>query len=58
VQGSEGFERRAKFAREELRLFPGGEVAALGELVVVNELGISPHRPKVSGSMKPPRRDE
>jgi hypothetical protein len=35
------FETRAHFTHEELRLFPGGEVGAFGELVVVDELHIS-----------------
>src|SRR5262245_21993598 len=32
--------RRADLLREELRLFPRGEVTALVELVVIDELGI------------------
>ena len=32
-------EARAKLLREELRLFPGGEVPALGQPVVVDSFG-------------------
>ena len=38
-------ERRADFFGEELRLFPGGEVAALVDLVVVDEVGVGPFGP-------------
>jgi hypothetical protein len=38
-------EAGTKFFGEELRLLPGGEVTALGKLVVVDELGICPLRP-------------
>src|SRR5215471_11006779 len=38
-------ERRADLFGEELRLFPGGEVAALGDLVVVDEVGVGPFGP-------------
>src|SRR5215470_9063796 len=38
-------ERRADFFGEEVRLFPGGEVAALGGLVVVDEVGVGPFGP-------------
>src|SRR6202022_378365 len=34
------FECRAKFAHKQLRLFPGRKMRALGEPVVVDELGI------------------
>ena len=33
-------ERGAEFLGEELRLLPGGEVAALVDLVVIDEVGI------------------
>ena len=38
-------ESRANLFGEELRLFPGRKVPALGELVEVNELGVRPFRP-------------
>src|SRR5499427_7336419 len=38
-------ERRADLFGEELRLFPGGEVAALVDLVVVDEVGVGPLGP-------------
>src|SRR5262245_16578590 len=38
-------ETHAKFLREELRLLEGREVAALGELVVVDEVGVRLLRP-------------
>ena len=38
-------EARADLFGQELRLFPGGEVPALFQLVVVDELGIGPLRP-------------
>src|SRR5690242_631513 len=38
-------ERRADLFSEELRLFPGGEVAALVDLVVVDEVGVGPFGP-------------
>src|SRR5499427_10723592 len=38
-------ERRADFFGEQLRLFPGGEVAALVDLVVVDEVGVGPFGP-------------
>ena len=38
-------ERRPHLLDEEVGLFPGGEVTALGSLVVVNQLGISLLRP-------------
>ena len=37
---AEALEGRQNFFRKELRLLPGGEVSALVELVVVDELGI------------------
>ena len=42
-------ERRAKLFREELRLFPGGEVAALVGLVEVREVGVDLLRPAARG---------
>src|SRR5215472_7558143 len=38
-------EARADLFGEELRLFPGGEVAALVDLVVVDEVGVGPFGP-------------
>src|SRR5882757_6590629 len=38
-------EAHAKLFGKELRLFPGGEMAALLHLVVVDEIGIGPLRP-------------
>src|SRR5215472_1204459 len=38
-------ERRADLFGEQLRLFPGGEVAALVDLVVVDEVGVGPFGP-------------
>src|SRR5258706_6750966 len=38
-------ERGAKLGHEDLRLFPGREVSAFLDLVVVDELGIRPLRP-------------
>src|SRR5687768_11763870 len=43
------FERRAYLYREELWLFPGGEVTAFVELVVIDELGVGPLRPASRG---------
>jgi hypothetical protein len=40
-----GPEARANQLRKELRLFPGGSIAALVDLVVMDELGICPLRP-------------
>src|SRR5215813_2972968 len=42
---AERFERRPHLRSEELGLFPGGEVAAFGHLVVVDQLRIRPLRP-------------
>src|SRR5215510_4808659 len=41
------FEGRAHLGDEELGLLPGSEVAALGELVVVDELRVRPLRPSL-----------
>src|SRR5262245_15467581 len=48
---------RANLLRKELRLFPGSEVAALVELVVVNELGIRSLHPASRGWIKLIRKD-
>src|SRR5215470_14920646 len=45
IRSAQCAERRADLFGEELRLFPGGEVAALGDLVVVDEVGIGPFGP-------------
>ena len=42
-------ERRAKLFGKELRLFPGGEVAALGGLVEVDEVGVDLLGPAARG---------
>src|SRR5829696_289064 len=42
-------ERRAELGREELRLFPRREVAALFDLVVVDEFRVCPLRPAPRG---------
>src|SRR5438105_14450594 len=42
---AEGSEASPDFFREGLRLLPGGKVAALFELVVMNELGVGALRP-------------
>src|SRR6185437_10271913 len=42
-------ERGAYFLGEQLRLFPGGEVAAAGGLVVVGEIGIARLDPATRG---------
>ena len=39
-------------SREDLRLLPGGEVAAFVDLVVVDELGIRPLRPALRGRIQ------
>src|SRR5262249_6339618 len=38
-------ERRTQLPGQQLRLFPGGEMAALLGAAVVNELGVGPLRP-------------
>src|SRR5690242_13960344 len=38
-------EGSAHLGTEQLRLFPGREVPAFGELVVMDEVGIGPRRP-------------
>src|SRR6478672_13357902 len=43
-------ERRAKLARKEIGLFPGGEVAALVDLVEVGEVGVDRLDPAARGS--------
>src|SRR3984893_6451641 len=48
-QSAQRLERRAKLRREDLRLLPGREVAALVDLVVIDELGIRPLRPAPRG---------
>src|SRR4051812_31359150 len=54
--GSNGFakrfERRPHLRDEGLRLFPRREVAALGKLVVVDELRVSPLGPTARGLVK------
>ena len=50
-------EPRANFFGEELRLLPGGEVAALVELVVVDQFGIRPLRPAPRGWIELVRED-
>src|SRR3984957_14140405 len=45
VLGSQGPEAGANLFGEELRLFPGRKVAALGQLVVMDQFGIRPLRP-------------
>src|SRR4030088_625885 len=46
---SQRFERCAHLGTEDRRLFPGGEMTAFVELVVVDELGIRPLRPTARG---------
>ena len=50
-------EARAHFLGQELRLLPGGEVSALGQLVVVDQLGIRPLRPTPRGWIELVRED-
>src|SRR5262249_45890136 len=45
LPSAECAERRADLFGEELRLFPGGEMAALVGLVVVDEVGVGPLGP-------------
>ena len=54
---AERSERRPELCGEELRLLPGREVAALVELVVVDELGIRPLRPTPRGLILLARKD-
>ena len=49
IGAAQGFERRAQFCREELRLFPGRKMPAFVELVVMDEFGKSPLRPTPRG---------
>src|SRR5258707_13780304 len=50
-------EARANLVREDLWLFPGRKVAALVDLVVVDELGECPLRPTPRGRIELVRKD-
>src|SRR5688572_20724057 len=50
-------EARSNFFREELRLFPRRKVAALGNLVVVNEFRIGPFCPTARNGIDLVRKD-
>src|SRR5262245_57238793 len=49
LRSAQRAERRAQLVREQLGLFPGREVAASVELVVVDEFGIRPLCPAPRG---------
>src|SRR5215216_4184429 len=48
---AEGSERGAELGTEEFRLFPGGEVAALVDLVEVDQVAIGAPGPCLRGSI-------
>src|SRR5271169_1412948 len=50
-------ESRAKLGGKELRLFPGGEVTALCDSIVIDQLGIRPLRPVPWGLIELVRED-
>src|SRR5215207_7054924 len=53
---AQGAERRPELGREELRLLPGREVAALVDLVEVNQIAIGAPGPCLRGSLALPRK--
>src|SRR5688572_31566806 len=52
LSGAQRLEAGTHFLRKKLRLLPGGEVTALRQLVVMDQLGIGPLRPAPRSRIK------
>src|ERR1700722_1728152 len=57
TQSAKRSEGRSDLRRKALRLLPGSEVSALGELIVVNQFRIRPRCPAPRGWIKFVRKD-